>query len=739
MADVATNGAVPGAEPKRVRGLTPQGVWHAVRRRPLALCGVAVVAAMAAAGVWFFLPLPKVTAEVVFHVAAQAPSVLAPTAESRVDFNSYKQSQAALVKRRLTLINALKEPNVSGLEVVRKAEPDPTTWLDQKLKVDTRPGTEFMRVSIEGDNGDELLTLLAGLSKAYEAVLKEQESGGRKRRLEELSKEQEKRRKELTGYHDEVARIALALGSKDGGTLAVMDSVHQDELRQTSREYTAAREQVRLAKLDAGVVDLPAMPELPAISGGLAFQPAIGRFERTMPVALPKGAVEEELRRDANLQRLEAEVAQAQQVVTDTEALFEKGKAAPQVTRARDALKAAQERRDRYVAERHPQIEARVREAVEKADQGRRDEAWRAVERLNYQAELAKGRLTEVERKIAMMSKYRLDLENIKRDVEHTDKLSSRLADEIEQVKVELGAPTRVTLADGPYLVPGIEGNRRMKYALIVAGVVLALGFAGVVGWEYRSRRVTHVAEVTSEIGVPLLGTLPPAVAGATGTNLALVEAIDTARTMLLHAASGSLRSVLVTSAVAGEGKTSLAGHLAISLARGGFRTLLVDGDFHSPSAHRLFAIPDSPGLSEVLRGEVVLEAAIRTSPLDGLAVLPAGRWDMVARQALVGDRWRRAKQVLESQFDFVVIDTAPLLLVSDTLLLAREADGVVLSVLHGVSQVAHVSEMAGRLLAVGAKLKGAVLNGVWDHAHRAHYRSGSAADERSADPRAAA
>lgn len=75
----------------------------------------------------------------------------------------------------------------------------------------------------------------------------------------------------------------------------------------------------------------------------------------------------------------------------------------------------------------------------------------------------------------------------------------------------------------------------------------------------------------------------------------------------------------------------------------------------------------------------------------------------------------------------------------SDTLVLARDADGVVLSVLHGVSQVAHVTEMTGRLLAVGAKLKGAVVSGVWDHAHRAHYRKGGPGDDRSADPRTAA
>lgn len=481
--------------------------------------------------------------------------------------------------------------------MVRKAEPDPLTWLDQKLKVEARPGTEFMRVSIEGDNGDELRTLLDAVAKAYQADVDERDNGARRRRLSKLDDTHRAYRTELDGYQKRVETIAKVLGSKDGPTLAVMDSVLQDELRQAAREYAAAREQVRLAELEVPAAALP--------GAAVALPPP------------PEGVIDEELRRDAGLQLLEAEVVQARQVLTDTEALFEKGKVAPQLTRAKEAVRAAEEKRDKYRADRRPQIESVVREAVKKADDERRGEAVRAVDRLKNKTELAKERLTEVERKIAKVSEYRLELEGIKRNVDQTEKLAARLADEIEQVKVEVGAPPRVTLAEEPYVVPGIEGNRRLKFTLIVAGVVLAVGFAGVVGWEYRARRVVHAGEVTSEIGLPLLGTLPPAGAGEGNSSLALVEAIDTTRTMLLHA--GGMRSVLVTSAVSGEGKTSLAGHLAISLARGGFRTLLVDGDFHSPSAHRLFGLPDGPGLSEALRGEAQLESAIHPSPLPGL------------------------------------------------------------------------------------------------------------------------
>jgi Mrp family chromosome partitioning ATPase len=138
-----------------------------------------------------------------------------------------------------------------------------------------------------------------------------------------------------------------------------------------------------------------------------------------------------------------------------------------------------------------------------------------------------------------------------------------------------------------------------------------------------------------------------------------------------------------------------------------------------APSAHLLFNLPDAPGLSELLRGESDLKRAVRQSPIPGLSIMPAGRWNMSTRQSLVGDRWRILKQQLESEFDFVVIDTSPLLMVSDAMLLAREADGVVLSVLLGVSQIARVAETVNRLHAIGAELAGVVVNNVQSEVYR--------------------
>src|SRR5208337_3654070 len=108
-----------------------------------------------------------------------------------------------------------------------------------------------------------------------------------------------------------------------------------------------------------------------------------------------------------------------------------------------------------------------------------------------------------------------------------------------------------------------------------------------------------------------------------------LLESIDATVTMLRHTARAeSHRVVMITSALSGEGKTSLASHLATSLARSGLRTLLIDADLRSPALHRLFDLTPDPGLSEVLRGEAALEDVVTPTAIEELKVITAGRCD---------------------------------------------------------------------------------------------------------------
>jgi capsular exopolysaccharide synthesis family protein len=188
---------------------------------------------------------------------------------------------------------------------------------------------------------------------------------------------------------------------------------------------------------------------------------------------------------------------------------------------------------------------------------------------------------------------------------------------------------------------------------------------------------------------------------------------VDAARAFLLHAArQQETRVVMVTSAVGGEGKTSLATQLAASLARAGRKTLLVDFDLRNPAAHRLFDLPRGPGVAELLRGEASLEAVVHPTANGSLALLPAGQCDEPAVQALAREDLARLFARLKEQFDFVIVDSAPVLPVADTLLVAQHVDGVIFSILHEVSRLPRVYAAYQRLGMLGIRLLGAAVSG---------------------------
>src|SRR5262249_58065765 len=119
----------------------------------------------------------------------------------------------------------------------------------------------------------------------------------------------------------------------------------------------------------------------------------------------------------------------------------------------------------------------------------------------------------------------------------------------------------------------------------------------------------------------------------------------DTTRTMLLEGARAESahrgaeavtpQVVMVTSAQAGEGKTSLATHLAASLAQIGHKTLLIDADLRNPTAHRIVGLDREPGFCELLRGEVELADVVRPTPIEGLWMISGGHWNNKATRAL--------------------------------------------------------------------------------------------------------
>jgi capsular exopolysaccharide synthesis family protein len=275
-----------------------------------------------------------------------------------------------------------------------------------------------------------------------------------------------------------------------------------------------------------------------------------------------------------------------------------------------------------------------------------------------------------------------------------------------------------------------VHPEQNIKKLIMMAGgaggAAMGLVLLVIAYWEFRARRIKSVEDVVQGLGWRLVGQLPALPEQTRGLlrrpadpgywQSIMTESVDATRTMILHAARvDGLRTVMVTSAVSGEGKTSLSCHLACSLARAGRKTLLLDCDLRNPAANRLFELPGTPGLCEVLRGEAQLADVIRATPARNLWLIPAGQFDEQALQmfTLSQDGFCPLLDRLKTQFDFIVIDSSPVLPVVDTLVIGQNVDVVVFSLLRDVSRVPNVYAAYQRLATLGIRILGAVVNGV--------------------------
>jgi capsular exopolysaccharide synthesis family protein len=191
----------------------------------------------------------------------------------------------------------------------------------------------------------------------------------------------------------------------------------------------------------------------------------------------------------------------------------------------------------------------------------------------------------------------------------------------------------------------------------------------------------------------------------------ALSEAFRGLRTsVLLSDAGPSAHSILVTSAQSGEGKTTVAINLAVSLAQLGRRTLLIDGDLRRPSVHKYF--PDSGSqLGKYLAGQGAWHEMVRRSPVKGLEVLLGGDAPANPAELLSSDAMRNLLKEAAEVYNFVVVDSPPLLNVADSRILANMVDSTLLVVKCGEThrQVVQFAEAQAR--DAGANLLGVVLN----------------------------
>lgn len=192
-------------------------------------------------------------------------------------------------------------------------------------------------------------------------------------------------------------------------------------------------------------------------------------------------------------------------------------------------------------------------------------------------------------------------------------------------------------------------------------------------------------------------------------------EAYKTARTNIDFAVIKSgCKIITITSALMGEGKTEFSSNLARAYAQiGENRVLLIDADMRKPMVHREFNIPNVPGLSNYLLQPDDLESMLSWLPNENLYILPSGITVPTASELLSSSRFSDLLDQLAEAFDYVIIDTPPVLVVSDALSTIPQTDGAVVVVRHNQTTMPQLRDTVDMIRNVNGKVLGVNLNAV--------------------------
>ena len=323
-------------------------------------------------------------------------------------------------------------------------------------------------------------------------------------------------------------------------------------------------------------------------------------------------------------------------------------------------------------------------------------------------------------------------------------KIADQLRDEFQKARLaeaaEVGSVEIVDVAPPPRAPIGTPPSAKILFGVLL-GLFLGSGFALVI--EHLDQSIRGRDDVEASLRLPGLAVIPRLdnamlptrvrkalasssngsgghVTKAVSSKLVMIndsrsvgaEAYRTLRTKLLFSrALSSLKTIVVTSPFAQDGKSTVAANLATTFAQHGMRTLLIDCDLRRPTQHEVFGVPSRPGLTDLLTSEELLPGAGRRTSVENLSLITAGPLPPDPPELVGSARMRTLLEKLGETFDVIVLDTPPVLPVADSAILAALADGVLLVVRAGQTDRRAAQLAVQQLQDVDARILGAVLN----------------------------
>ncbi len=684
-------------------------VWDVLRYKwTMTMVALPVMVALIAA-IWTLIE-PKYLARAEIRVKPIIPHLVFRTEDSGLIpmYQSYLNTQVSVIRNPTVLQRVLDQPAVQKTEWY--TDPSPPLGpgklnlevLRDELEVTPRGRTELIDVSVLSRNARDAVVIVNAVIDEYVRYVHEQAEQSDDRLFTQLTNEYNTYKTKIAGGERVIEDYRKQLGTGDPEELITQKRVRLDAAEAELREHRR--------KIVSMQWQLQQLEEMLEVRRRPATQPA----EKRPEVALS-------YQDDPEWRRLSNAVKAAEHEVEVYGLRL--GSRHPKMEEARRAVELAK----RNLREREEQLETALtapEEAIGPSAPGRSvslaarvEDARQRLGLLKQEEQLLEANLNTEREEFNRIFSMAGDLAKEQEKVAHDREMYEAVRTRLSQKAMERNVPGSISVLSRAMSPSEPYKDRRLLLSVfaIMAGLGSGVGVAFL--RAAASQSIQTAMDVPRAVSAPFLGQLPLLGEGDRhGVDEVALQAefLRMARTALLERLGGaSGRAILITSAGAGSGKTTVATLLSKSLAQCGRRVLLVDADLRRPAVGYRLGIQGGPGLVGALRGTSTDEECIIATDNQRLNVLPGGGHRGGSEPELLAngtfaqcmERWR-------SCYDIIVLDSPPVLPVADARILARNVDGAVMVVREGHCRRADVVDALAHLATAGTTLLGTIFIG---------------------------
>jgi capsular exopolysaccharide synthesis family protein len=695
-------------------------VWRG--RWIMATC---VIAALILGNIYFSRQTPIYSSSSVICLQQDVPNIISDVMSTKGESAGYLFTQCQVIHSTAILSSALKNPNVSAASCLQGVE-NPVAMLKNSVVAGPANQGDLITIAMESTRPEDAAVIVNGVVDAYISYLSEQHKSTAVEVVQILQNEMKVREAELQKDQQQIldfkrANPNLAIAIDAGKALpgrfaALSEALTQAQMR--TMEVKVAVGQAKNAKDDPVQLKriLDHVDSLPNTSDGV-------------DVAVDPGLA-------AAYQAAELQALNQQATLGEKSAALKETQMRLQLLR-QQLQSERQAAADTYMS----MLTAELDMATQRED-------------------ALKKAVDEVRPEAIDLNAKQAEYDQLVQQADNTQRALDMLDSRIKAVNVtdDIGHLTATVLEKAePVFTPVRPSRTHTMGMALVMGLMIGLG--GTLLREMMEQHLTSPNEISNLLSLPILGAVPTieADSGAgAATQLSqlraswhrymrrltlsrdrsdagaaaamarrgqemrlqpysdVAEAYRTIRTAISFGLGGQpAKTILITSPVAGDGKTTLASNLAISIAQAGRRVLLIDADCRSPKQHKIFGLAESPGLSDVLAGKSRLSEAVQGTTVEKLDVLACGSRVSSSAELLSSPALMGMLKEASEDYDQVLLDSSPVIPISDARILAASCEATILVLRSGKSTRRLADQSLDALESVDAAVLGVVVNDV--------------------------